>query len=286
MKLHKNELKKLTKKLFLLLLPLLVFANCGDFSLFNQLSQPVSIVVYNADQNNNNKTSPKKAVDLWAVSTRYETGGYSSEKVQLTDKGNGEWSGLLPLVDQGDTYIIIYDDVQTKPIPYGNSTLQTSTFYFSASKRLITDDYFSPCMGPVKNPTGANTPLYNLMSSGQISIFNNADNVGSATTANDEVYIVQYVNSDSSTVQVDYTQFGQANVSWFCNCNRNVQIYKTSIFYSSPSTTVTNTYPYSTPYVMFTDNDHFTPSMGTGGYTSTYTPPYTTVVGGTTCPSR
>ena len=108
----------IANKLYFLFLPVLVFANCGDFSLFSQLSQPMTVVVYNTDQKNTNKTNAKSAVEIWAVTTKYETSGHESEKVMLTDQGDGTWSGTLYLPSRDDSYIILFDDVQTKQIGF------------------------------------------------------------------------------------------------------------------------------------------------------------------------
>lgn len=92
-------------------------------------------------------TNGSTATELWAITTRYETPGFESEKVKLTDAGSNAFTGALQLVDDSTVNVILYDDSWTWPIRWGGvirDTVAVATHNYSSTTG---DDYFSPCLG-------------------------------------------------------------------------------------------------------------------------------------------
>ena len=265
---YKASLQNFLRSILLFMFSSVFFLNCGDFSLFSQISQTVQITVTDADQTNSNKTTPAVAVELWAASTRYETSGYEFEKVKLENKGGGTWKGILPLADSGVS-IIIFDDAQALKIPFGNITKIMGNSFFTFSQFVTADDYFSPCTATIEFASGS--PFYDLITNNSLTVFTGTQTGSNGTTTNDEVYTTQYISGDSSSVEVNYTNFQKASFAWFCNCSKSVQWYTASTVYNSGANQ-------SLAAVNFTDDN-----LWTDPYISN---PTVNQNGGTTCPSR
>jgi hypothetical protein len=81
----------------------------------------IKIKVGFAFDNNPNKSMPAPAVELWAVTTFYETTGHDMERVQLFDNGGGVFEALLEIDNKlkpDPRTVIVFDDVFDIPNPY------------------------------------------------------------------------------------------------------------------------------------------------------------------------
>jgi len=191
----------------------------------------ITITVSDADLANTNKSTPAPAVQLWAVTTLYETSGYETEKIKLTDQGGGVWSGILPLVDNIlPRSVIIFDDVVINPHPYNGIPYSGPSPYGSGSHYIFeTNNYFSPCSGPVIDNQSAgvllvlDTPDGNIQPPRLPSYLNT---VASNNTPfdTDEIYTIVLNQKDGDFIPVDYAELDQADNSLFCNCLDNLRI--------------------------------------------------------------
>jgi hypothetical protein len=218
-----------------------------DISCSAPAANSIAIEVTNADQPNNNKESPAAAQELWAATTLYETSGYESEKVMLTDSGAGVWTGNLPTVDSSPRTILVWDDIQEKPYPLGGELAGSGgSRYAHLLDTVVSDNVFSPCpiaKHPYQNKTiidDFNTTaltlprLYNQTGyTGQR--FEYVSNVQLESLMNDEVYSLYYYASGGDTVSFDYTEFTKATLD-FCGCSSGDQIINypiTSRYYNT-----------------------------------------------------
>jgi hypothetical protein len=195
-------------------------------------SSKLFVVVKDADLPNTNKSDSGLAVELWAATTMYETSGYETEKVKLTQGDGGVWAGNLPIKDSGSRTIIIFDDAFSTPHVFGGSFFYNGTS--SGSEGLDTaptDDYFSPCQGLVINsggevslstlanfdahptdPGGITTPWLPVIPPGNI------EGAPSDDKTNDEVFISISDKSNGDTIEVSYPSLNRGTFSDFCTC--------------------------------------------------------------------
>ncbi len=206
----------------------------------------ISVTVTNATTNNTNKAVAAPAVQLWAVTTLYETAGFTTEKVQLADQGGGTFTGTLPIntADASARTVIVFDDVVTRAHPYGGTYHGSDG---SGSHTLIsTDDFFSPCSGLRGRQQGTGGAAISVADLVATTIMGAANpprlpvlnTVGDTPGSNDEVHAIISGQNPSDTINVDYTTFTTANATNFCNCTRSISIAQ----YSS-STTPANRNP-------------------------------------------
>ncbi|MDH5656418.1 MAG: hypothetical protein OEZ34_10950 [Spirochaetia bacterium] len=179
---------------------------------------------------NTNKTISSVPVDLWAATTRYETPGYESEKVQLGPAGSATQTGRLPVTGSGPFTVIIFDDVQTTPYAFGG------TIYFtgngSGGHRLApADNIFTPCGGPTADGvafvhsfilTPLATPYIPAPRFGLIGTGIGPLTAGIAPR-NDEVSMIITNVSVETNITANYTAFTKATVD-FCNCNASINV--------------------------------------------------------------
>jgi hypothetical protein len=205
----------------------------------------IVITVTKADQENQNKISWAPAVELWAVTTLYETAGYESEKVKLTDQGDGTFTGAITPVDSNPRTIIIFDDVFTLPHPYEGEILMPGGFEFGSENHSLvsTDDFFSPCDGAYINAPGP--PLADLVSmynyyytytppvkatvptpyavAPWLPPLGATDTLVAPTgETNDEVFVLETGKVIGNSINVDYLTFDKGQVGLFCSCDRGI----------------------------------------------------------------
>ena len=214
-----------------------------------ELKLSVTITVTNGDLNNNAKNPDAPAVELIAITTMYESPGYESEIVKLTEITAGTWTGELELMDTNPRTVIIFDDVFIKPHPYGGIGHQMDG---SGSHSLITtDDYFSPCSGyrrnePIPNPPIELAELVEENTNGaalspRLPFFQmNAyldQYIYSVPVTNNEVNVIYTNVSRGNIINVDYTTFTKADPATFCSCSKTLAY----VFYYATSYVLNNT---------------------------------------------
>ena len=203
-------------------------------------ARQISVVVLNTNIPNSNKSAPALPVELWATTTLAETPGFHTEKVKLAAVGASTYAGVLPLLDSGVRTVIVFDDVQTKPHPYGGTPVPAaggSGFMNAGSgghNLILTDDYFSPCGGKrvdglsmtaglVLGPQalgGASTPY---IPGPRLPVQGSG---GGAPTivnfVNDEVYSLSTNQAGGSLVIADYLSFVKGSGA-FCECTPTIR---------------------------------------------------------------
>jgi hypothetical protein len=229
------------------------------------------IHVYNADQVNENKSSPSQAQELWIMTTRAETGGYESERVRLYQHGDspGDWSGTINVLDDSELTFIIWDDVQTLQHYTWGSFNGSFTNMFN---ELLTDDYFSPCFGmtldgqPYQNFldfTPTNTSIQAPLMPRLESVSYNAY----PTETNDEVFYSVSSTAFSGTqpfYDLSYLDLNKGTTSELCNCSQGMRII------TGPSVTPNNVTAGDPSGFYLTDDDPISASgacvvRGSGG---------------------
>ncbi len=197
----------------------------------------IAVIVTDADLNNSNKSTPAPAVDLWAVTTRYETVGFKTEAVQLNCL-EGTCIEALPLADASSQTVIVFDDAFVTPHP--SDGLYRYPYGTHSHTLLLTQDYFSPCAGGLVNnvPLG-NSLLYDTISLGdgvtlyspRLPVIQLGVNLTSTTPPpvgnrgnKLEVYDVFTSQGPGAVITTDYPSLGQVNINDFCACNDSVQL--------------------------------------------------------------
>jgi hypothetical protein len=222
----------------------------------------INIRVNNAHADNTNKSIPAPALQLWAVTTRYETSGYNQERVLLESWDGGiTYEGTLPLRDGRRRTVIIFDDVVTKPHPYSG--------YYNSKKGSVqhylipTDNVFSPCSGFQKDDTpladlvqhtySYTETYYNYFDPPWIPKINIDENIETYAGPTDEVYITITNRRHGNKINVDYRELHNYNTGEFCHCNQSINLAKETYIYST-TTTITEhtTYSGTTSYTTTT----------------------------------
>ena len=209
--------------------------------------EPIKISAKNGHLNNANKSTPSPAVKLMAVTTRYETAGYTSEKVVLTPDGAGSWTGDLPVMDTKPRTVIVFDDVVIKPHPYGGTAVTGPGGGSGPHNLLITEGYFSPCEpGLAAGGTSIrNLVLYSNQTGPTPIAAPRLPPLGGGTSmttsATDEIYIIISAVASNSEVNVDYNLFQRVDPLVFCACNKSFNYVVTNYSSASPTINFTDT---------------------------------------------